>query len=153
MRDLLPISLAKAHLILRQQMPAVTVKWKEATWVKTATLLALGEINFPSHNLVPCSDLAWAAGGWSPRWGVGAVLQYIKSSRHWELQEEGEQIFDAVAGRLKHLSEPVPSSKVHFCSVSLKCLLFVAQTSIGHGEFMPEISLAPLLIAYDCYLP
>lgn len=99
-----------------------------------------GKTTFPATGLVPCSDLAWAAGGWSPRWGVGAVLQHNKSSRLWDPQEDGEQVPDTLAGWLKHLPEPVPSSKVHVCAVSLKHLLFVAQRSCGYGELRSKIS-------------
>lgn len=109
-------------------MPALTLKWEGEPGENLQPCWPWGEATCPAPGLVPCSDLGCAAGG-SPRCGVGAVLQDNKSSRPWGLQEDGDQVPKAVAGWLKHLPESVPSSKMHFCAVSVKDLLFVAQRS------------------------
>lgn len=82
MRGLLPTSQAEAHLILRQQMPALTFKWKEATWVKVVTLLALGENNFPSHRAGPLLRPGLSSWRMEPQmrcWCCAAAQQVFKT--------------------------------------------------------------------------
>lgn len=90
MRDLLPTSVAEARLILAQQMPALTLGWKEATWIKiSATLLALGENNFPSHRaglLLRAGLSSWRMEPQMRCWCCAAAQQEFKTlgaARRW----------------------------------------------------------------------
>lgn len=76
-KDLTPTSLAEAQLVLKQEMPALTLKQEGGPGGKTMQ---------PAPGLVSCSDLGCAAGGRSLRRGVTAaqwVFKTLGTARRW----------------------------------------------------------------------
>lgn len=70
------------------------------------------------------------------------MLQH-ECSRLVEIQADGEQVPDAVAGQSKHLPESISISKLWFCAVSVKYLLFGAQEELwvwGTGDLVELMS-------------